>query len=109
MFMNLLVAGVSGVMIPLMMKRFNIDPALAGGVLLTTITDRTVISLKMARRTASATTTRDVITSRDCRQVSGVAGQAFEQQILGCRFGPDHSPLAPSHLSRPGGLRPRRG
>lgn len=39
MFMNLLVAGVSGVMIPLVMKRFNIDPALAGGVVLTTITD----------------------------------------------------------------------
>lgn len=39
MFMNLLVAGVSGVAIPLVMKRFNIDPALAGGVVLTTITD----------------------------------------------------------------------
>ena len=39
MFINLSVAGLAGVVIPLVMKRFNIDPALAGGTALTTITD----------------------------------------------------------------------
>ncbi|WP_199609753.1 magnesium transporter [Flocculibacter collagenilyticus] len=39
MLMNMIAAGVSGVFIPLMLKRFNIDPALAGGVILTTVTD----------------------------------------------------------------------
>lgn len=39
MLMNMIVAGVAGVFIPLMLKRFNIDPALAGGVILTTVTD----------------------------------------------------------------------
>jgi magnesium transporter len=36
---NLAAASVAGVMIPLALKRMRIDPALAGGVILTTITD----------------------------------------------------------------------
>lgn len=36
---NLLVAALAGVILPLAMKRLNIDPALAGSVVLTTITD----------------------------------------------------------------------
>jgi magnesium transporter len=36
---NLLAAAVSGVLIPLLLKRFAVDPALAGGVVLTTVTD----------------------------------------------------------------------
>lgn len=36
---NLLVAAVSGFLVPISLKRLNIDPALAGGVVLTTITD----------------------------------------------------------------------
>ncbi|MDO6461224.1 magnesium transporter [Granulosicoccaceae sp. 1_MG-2023] len=36
---NLAAAALSGVMIPIALKAFNIDPALAGGVILTTITD----------------------------------------------------------------------
>jgi magnesium transporter len=39
MVINLIVAAFSGFMIPLMMKRAGIDPALAGGVVLTTATD----------------------------------------------------------------------
>ncbi len=39
MIMNLTAAGVAGVIIPILLKKFNIDPALAGGVLLTTVTD----------------------------------------------------------------------
>ncbi|ATC96176.1 magnesium transporter [Pseudoalteromonas tunicata] len=39
MFMNLLAAGIAGASIPLLLKRVNIDPALAGGVILTTVTD----------------------------------------------------------------------
>ena len=39
MLMNMTAAGVAGVVIPLMLKRMNIDPALAGSVILTTITD----------------------------------------------------------------------
>ncbi len=39
MLVNMTAAGLSGVMIPLVLKRMNIDPALAGTVLLTTITD----------------------------------------------------------------------
>ncbi len=39
MLMNMFAAGVAGVSIPLILKRFNIDPALAGGVILTTVTD----------------------------------------------------------------------
>ncbi|MBK8069566.1 MAG: magnesium transporter [Rhodanobacteraceae bacterium] len=36
---NLLAAALSGVLIPLLLKRFAVDPALAGGVVLTTVTD----------------------------------------------------------------------
>ncbi len=36
---NLIAAALAGVTIPLMLKQFGIDPALSGGVLLTTITD----------------------------------------------------------------------
>jgi len=38
---NLLVAGVAGSMLPSILRRLNIDPAIAGGVVLTTITDVT--------------------------------------------------------------------
>ncbi len=37
--LNLLAAAFAGVVIPLVLKRLNIDPALAGSVVLTTITD----------------------------------------------------------------------
>ena len=36
---NLLAAALSGAMLPMVLKRFGIDPALAGSVVLTTITD----------------------------------------------------------------------
>ena len=39
MVINLLVAAMFGVFLPITMKRLNIDPALAGSVVLTTITD----------------------------------------------------------------------
>lgn len=39
MIINLFVAALSGFLIPLMLRRMNIDPALAGGVVLTTVTD----------------------------------------------------------------------
>ncbi len=39
MLMNLTAAGVAGVSIPIILKRMNIDPALASTVILTTITD----------------------------------------------------------------------
>jgi magnesium transporter len=39
MAVNMTVAGLAGVAIPLMLKKMDIDPALAGGVILTTITD----------------------------------------------------------------------
>ncbi|MGF1752495.1 magnesium transporter [Vibrio makurazakiensis] len=39
MMTNLLVAGIAGVTIPVMLKKMNIDPALAGGMALTTVTD----------------------------------------------------------------------
>jgi len=39
MLMNLTAAGIAGVAIPIFLKRINIDPALAGSVILTTITD----------------------------------------------------------------------
>jgi len=38
-FINLLFAGLFGAGIPLLLKKFDIDPAIASGVLLTTITD----------------------------------------------------------------------
>ncbi|MDH3349923.1 MAG: magnesium transporter [Gammaproteobacteria bacterium] len=39
MIINLIVAAVAGFSIPLALRRMNIDPALAGGVVLTTVTD----------------------------------------------------------------------
>jgi len=36
---NLICAAVAGFTVPLTLKKLNIDPALAGGVVLTTITD----------------------------------------------------------------------
>ncbi|AZQ85826.1 magnesium transporter [Colwellia sp. Arc7-635] len=39
MLMNMTAAGIAGVTVPLMLKRMNIDPALAGSVILTTVTD----------------------------------------------------------------------
>jgi magnesium transporter len=36
---NLLTAALTGTLLPLFLKRINIDPALAGGVVLTTVTD----------------------------------------------------------------------
>ena len=39
MTLNLIVAAAAGVLVPLTLKRIRIDPALAGGVVLTTITD----------------------------------------------------------------------
>jgi magnesium transporter len=36
---NLLTGAVAGTLIPLMLNRFGIDPALAGGVVLTAATD----------------------------------------------------------------------
>ena len=39
MLINLITAGLSGAGLPLMLQRMNIDPALAGGVLVTTVTD----------------------------------------------------------------------
>ena len=37
--MNLIVAAFSGAFLPLLLTKLKIDPALAGGVILTTITD----------------------------------------------------------------------
>jgi magnesium transporter len=39
MMMNLTAAGLAGVFVPLFLKKINIDPALAGGVVVTTVTD----------------------------------------------------------------------
>ena len=39
MLTNLFVAGIAGVVIPMVLKKINIDPALAGGMALTTVTD----------------------------------------------------------------------
>jgi magnesium transporter len=36
---NLVAGALAGALIPVMLKRMNIDPALAGGVVLTTVTD----------------------------------------------------------------------
>jgi magnesium transporter len=36
---NLIVAALAGFIVPLILHRMNIDPALAGGVVLTTVTD----------------------------------------------------------------------
>ncbi len=39
MFINMFIAALAGFAIPLILKRMHIDPALAGGVVLTTVTD----------------------------------------------------------------------
>ena len=39
MIINLLLAGLVGILIPITLNRIKIDPALASGVILTTITD----------------------------------------------------------------------
>jgi magnesium transporter len=39
MLVNMIAAGLSGALLPLVMKKLRIDPALAGSVILTTITD----------------------------------------------------------------------
>jgi magnesium transporter len=39
MMMNMIAAGLAGATLPIVMKKMNIDPALAGSVILTTITD----------------------------------------------------------------------
>ncbi len=39
MMINLIVAALAGAVIPMGLKRYGIDPAIAGGVLLTTVTD----------------------------------------------------------------------
>jgi magnesium transporter len=39
MILNLLIAAVAGVLIPIIQRRMGIDPALAGYVVLTTFTD----------------------------------------------------------------------
>lgn len=39
MVINLLVAALAGTLIPLVLKRFGVDPAIAGGVILITVTD----------------------------------------------------------------------
>lgn len=39
LIVNMSVAAIAGVLIPIMLKKLDIDPAVAGGVLLTTVTD----------------------------------------------------------------------
>ena len=39
MVLNMIVAGLFGILIPVSLKKFNIDPALASSVFVTTITD----------------------------------------------------------------------
>ncbi len=39
LIVNMSAAGIAGVTIPVILKKFSIDPALAGGVVLTTVTD----------------------------------------------------------------------
>ncbi len=39
MIINLVIAALAGATIPVMLKRYGIDPAIAGGVILTTVTD----------------------------------------------------------------------
>ena len=39
MVLNMIVAGLFGILIPISLKKFNIDPALASSVFVTTITD----------------------------------------------------------------------
>ncbi len=39
MFVNLIVAAIAGAAIPILLHKIGVDPALAGGVLVTTVTD----------------------------------------------------------------------
>jgi magnesium transporter len=39
MLINMIAAGLAGASLPIIMKKLKIDPALAGSVILTTITD----------------------------------------------------------------------
>jgi len=39
MVLNLIAAALSGVMIPMLLDKMGIDPALSGAVILTTVTD----------------------------------------------------------------------
>ena len=39
MIINLIIAALAGAMIPIVLKHYGIDPAIAGGVILTTVTD----------------------------------------------------------------------
>ena len=39
MIINLVIAALAGATIPIILKRYGIDPAIAGGVILTTVTD----------------------------------------------------------------------
>jgi magnesium transporter len=39
MVVNLLAAALAGVVVPMSLKRFGVDPAVAGGVIVTTVTD----------------------------------------------------------------------
>ena len=39
MIINLVVAGVSGVALPILLEKMKVDPAVASGVFVTTITD----------------------------------------------------------------------
>jgi len=39
MILNMIVAGLFGILVPVSLKKFNIDPAIASGVFVTTITD----------------------------------------------------------------------
>ena len=36
---NLIAGAIAGVVVPLILRRLSIDPAIAGGVVLTTVTD----------------------------------------------------------------------
>jgi magnesium transporter len=39
MVVNLVVAGMAGILVPVMMERAGVDPALASGTFVTTVTD----------------------------------------------------------------------
>ena len=39
MMINLIIAALAGATIPIVLKHYGIDPAIAGGVILTTVTD----------------------------------------------------------------------
>ena len=39
MILNMIVAGLFGILVPITLKKFNIDPAIASSVFVTTITD----------------------------------------------------------------------